>query len=165
MPSPRKCVPVKTKIISLGGTTEKGYADLCREYYKRMGDVTECDLKPEPLPNDPSPAQIQAALEKEADRIFAEIPRQSFVIALCVEGKTPSSEELSALLQKAVTGGKSAVTCIIGSSYGLSDRVKQAADYKLSLSRLTLPHKLARLVLAEALYRAGEIAKGSKYHK
>lgn len=156
---------MKIKIISLGGTTEKGYAELCKEYYKRMGDVTECDLKPEPLPSDPSVAQIHAALEKEADRIFAEIPKQSFVIALCVEGKTPTSPELSELLQKAAMNGKSSVTCIIGSSYGLSDRVKQAADYKLSLSRLTLPHKLARLVLAEALYRAGEIAKGSKYHK
>ncbi len=156
---------MKTKIISLGGTTEKGYADLCREYYKRMGDVTECDLKPEPLPGEPSPAQIQAALEKEADRILAEIPKQAFVVALCVEGKTPSSEELSALLQKAALNGKSTIVCIIGSSYGLAERVKQAADFRLSLSRLTLPHKLARLVLAEALYRAGEISKGSKYHK
>lgn len=156
---------MKTKIISLGGTTEKGYAALCGEYYKRMGEVTECDLKPEALPSDPSPAQIQAALEKEADRIFAEIPKQSFVIALCVEGKEVSSEELSALLDKAASGGKSSVTCIIGSSYGLSERVKKAADFRLSMSRLTLPHKLARLVLAEALYRAGEISKGTKYHK
>ena len=156
---------MKTQIISLGGTTEKGYAALCGEYYKRMGDVTECDLKPEALPSDPSDAQIRAALEKEADRIFAEIPRQSYVIALCVEGKQLSSEELADLTARAALNGKSALTCVIGSSYGLSDRVKKAADCRLSLSRLTLPHKLARLVLAEALYRAGEINKGTRYHK
>ncbi len=156
---------MKTKIISLGGTTEKGYAALCGEYYKRMGEVTECDLKPEALPADPTEGQIRAALEKEADRILAEIPKQSLVIALCVEGKQVSSEELADLLAKGALNGKSSVTCIIGSSYGLSDRVKKAADCRLSLSRLTLPHKLARLVLAEALYRAGEINKGTRYHK
>ncbi len=156
---------MKTKIISLGGTTEKGYAALCGEYYKRMGEVTECDLKPEPLPQAPSPAQITAALEKEADRILAEIPRQAYVMALCVEGKEVSSEELSSLLDKAALAGKSTLVCVIGSSYGLSPRVKQAADFRLSLTRLTLPHKLARLVLAEALYRAGEISKGTRYHK
>lgn len=156
---------MKTKIISLGGTTEKGYAALCGEYYKRMGEVTECDLKPEALPADPSPGQIHAALEKEADRILAEVPKQSFVIALCVEGKLVSSEELASLIDKAASGGKSSLTCIIGSSFGLSDRVKQAADFRLSMSRLTFPHKLARLVLAEALYRAGEIRRGSRYHK
>ncbi len=156
---------MKTKIISLGGTTEKGYAALCGEYYKRMGDVTECDLKPEMLPAEPSAAQITAALEKEADRILAEIPRQSYVLALCVEGKEVSSEELSALIDKAALSGKSTLVCLIGSSYGLSPRVKQAADFRLSLTKLTLPHKLARLVLAEALYRAGEISKGTRYHK
>ena len=156
---------MKTKIISLGGTTEKGYAALCGEYYKRMGEVAECDLKPEALPNDPSAGQIHAALEKEADRILAEVPKQAFTIALCVEGKQVSSEELASLLEKAAGSGKSTVCCIIGSSYGLSDRVKQAADFRLSMSKLTFPHKLARLVLAEALYRAGEINKGSKYHK
>ncbi len=156
---------MKTKIISLGGTTDKAYAAMCGEYYKRMDGVTECDMKPEPLPNDPSAAQIKGALEKEADRILAEIPRQSYVIALCVEGKQMTSEALSAALERAAAGGKSSVTCIIGSSYGLSDRVKGAADLRLSLSSLTLPHKLARLVLAEALYRAGEIAKGTRYHK
>ncbi len=156
---------MKIKIISLGGTTEKGYAALCGEYYKRMGEVTECDLKPEPLPADPSPAQITAALEKEGDRILAEVPRQSYVMALCVEGKEVSSEELSAMLDKAALAGKSTLVCIIGSSYGLSPKVKQAADFRLSLTKLTLPHKLARLVLAEALYRAGEISKGTRYHK
>ncbi len=156
---------MKIKIISLGGTTEKGYAALCGEYYKRMGEVIECDLKPEPLPADPSPAQITAALEKEGDRILAEVPRQSYVMALCVEGKEVSSEELSTMLDKAALAGKSTLVCIIGSSYGLSPKVKQAADFRLSLTKLTLPHKLARLVLAEALYRAGEISKGTRYHK
>jgi len=156
---------MKTKIISLGGTTDKAYAAMCGEYYKRMESVTECDLKPEALPADPSAAQIKAALEKEADAVLAQIPKQAYVIALCVEGKQMTSEALAETLEKAVTGGRSTVCCIIGSSYGLSDRVKKTADLRLSLSSLTLPHKLARLVLAEALYRAGEITRGSRYHK
>lgn len=158
---------MKIKIISLGGTTEKGYETLCSEYYKRMGNSTVeiRDLKPEALSSDPSPAEIRNALEKEADRILAEIPRQYYAVALCVEGKQPSSEELAAMLDNAALSGKSGAAFIIGSSYGLSDRVKKAADYRMSLSRLTLPHKLARLVLSEAIYRAFEINKGSRYHK
>jgi len=158
---------MKIKIISLGGTTEKGYEALCGEYYKRMGTGTVeiRDLKPEPLSSDPAPGEIRNALEKEADRILAEIPRQYYTVALCVEGKQPSSEELADMLENVALSGKSGVVFIIGSSYGLSDRVKKAADYRMSLSRLTLPHKLARLVLSEAVYRAMEICKGSRYHK
>ncbi|MBE6569566.1 MAG: 23S rRNA (pseudouridine(1915)-N(3))-methyltransferase RlmH [Ruminococcaceae bacterium] len=158
---------MKIKIISLGGTTEKGYEALCTEYYKRLGNGTVeiRDLKPEPLSADPSQTEIKNALEKEADRILAEIPRQYYVFAMCVEGKQPSSEELAEMLENAALSGKSGAAFIIGSSYGLSDRVKKAADYRMSLSRLTLPHKLARLVLSEAIYRAFEINKGSRYHK
>jgi len=160
---------MKYKILSLGGTTEKGYAALCEEYYKRMSGsgspVEAVDLKPEPLPTDPAPAQIEAALEKEADRLLSLIPKQSYIVALCVEGKELTSPELAQTIEKASLDGKSTLTCLIGSSYGLSPRVKEAAHLRLSLSRLTLPHKLARLVLAEALYRAEEIRKGSRYHK
>ena len=159
---------MKHKILSLGGTTEKGYAALCAEYYSRLrtvAPVTECDLKPHPLSASPREGEIRRALEQEADAIFAQIPRQAFVVALCVEGKALTSEALAQTLSDAAGRGFSETVWIIGSSYGLSPRVKEAAHLRLSLSSLTLPHKLARLVLAEAIYRSVEIQRGTKYHK
>lgn len=157
--------PMKTLFISLGGSTDAAYESLCREYWKRMPGSQVLDLKPEPLPSDPKPAEISRALDKEAERILAAIPRQYFLVALCVEGKPLSSEQFADALARAEQNGHPGAAFVVGSSYGLSDRVKSAAHLKLSLSALTLPHKLARLVLAEAVYRAFEIGKGSRYHK
>lgn len=156
---------MKTLFISLGGSTDAAYEALCREYWKRMPGSQVLDLKPEPLPSDPKAGEISRALEKEADRILAAIPKQYYLVALCVEGKSLTSEQLAQVLSQAEQGGHPGAAFVIGSSYGLSDRVKTAAHCKLSLSALTLPHKLARLVLAEAVYRAFEIQKGSRYHK
>lgn len=156
---------MKTLFISLGGSTDAAYEALCREYWKRMPGSQVLDLKPEPLPSDPKAGEISRALDKEADRILAAIPKQFYLVALCVEGKSLTSEQLAQVLSQAEQGGHPGAAFVIGSSYGLSDRVKAAAHCKLSLSALTLPHELARLVLAEAVYRAGEIRKGSRYHK
>ncbi len=156
---------MKSLFLSLGGTTDAAYESLCREYWKRMPGAQILDLKPEPLPADPKAGDIARALEKEADRILTAIPRQYYIVALCVEGKALTSEQLADTLTKAEQNGCPGAAFVIGSSYGLSDRVKGAAQLRLSLSALTLPHKLARLVLAEAVYRAGEIQKGSRYHK
>ena len=156
---------MKSLFLSLGGSTDAAYEALCREYWKRMPGAQVLDLKPEPLPSEPKAGEISRALEKEAERILAAIPKQYYLVALCVEGRPLTSEQLADTLARAEQSGHPGAAFVIGSSYGLSDRVKSAAQLKLSLSALTLPHKLARLVLAEAVYRAGEIQTGSRYHK
>lgn len=156
---------MKTLFLSLGGSTDAAYESLCREYWKRLPSAQITDLKPEALPSDPKPAEIARALDREAERILAAVPKQYYLVALCVEGKSLSSEQFADALARAEQNGHPGAAFVVGSSYGLSDRVKSAAHLKLSLSALTLPHKLARLVLAEAVYRAFEIQKGSRYHK
>jgi len=152
-------------IIAVGQLREKYFRDAADEYKKRIGNVTEIEIKEEKLPTSPSDAQIEAALEKEAERILDAIPKRSYVVPMCIEGKQMSSEEFAANLDSAALMGKSSVTFIIGSSHGLSDKVKRIADLKLSMSKMTFPHKLAREMLFEAVYRAFEISAGSKYHK
>jgi len=152
-------------IIAVGQLKEKYFRDAADEYKKRLGNVTEIEIKEEKLPNSPSDSQIAAALEKEAERIIEAIPKRSFVVPMCIEGKQLSSEEFATVLDNAAISGKSSVTFIIGSSHGLSDKVKRLADLKLSMSKMTFPHKLARVMLFEAVYRAFEISSGSKYHK
>ena len=159
---------VNIQLLCVGKLKEKHFAAACAEYVKRLGafcKLTVTELPEDRLPDNPSQAQIDAALEKEAAAILAKIPKGSKIVALCVEGKSLTSEQLAQVLSQAEQGGHPGAAFVIGSSYGLSDRVKAAAHCKLSLSALTLPHKLARLVLAEAVYRAGEIRKGSRYHK
>ncbi len=152
-------------IIAVGPLKEKYFREAADEYKKRIGNVTEIEIKEEKLPASPSDSQISAALEKEAERILEAIPKRSFVVPMCIEGKQMSSEEFSAALDNAALSGRSSVTFIIGSSHGLSDKVKRSADLKLSMSKMTFPHKLARVMLYEAVYRAFEISSGSKYHK
>ena len=152
-------------IIAVGSLKEKYFREAADEYKKRIGNVTEIEIKEEKLPASPSDSQISVALEKEAERILEAIPKRSFVVPMCIEGKQMSSEEFSAALDNAALSGRSSVTFIIGSSHGLSDKVKRSADLKLSMSKMTFPHKLARVMLYEAVYRAFEISSGSKYHK
>lgn len=152
-------------IIAVGQLKENYFRQAADEYKKRLGNVTEIEIKEEKLPASPSDSQISAALEKEADRILEAIPKRSFVVPMCIEGKQMSSEEFSATLDNAALSGKSSVTFIIGSSHGLSMKVKNTADLKLSMSKMTFPHKLARVMLFEAVYRASEISQGGKYHK
>ncbi len=157
----------KLKIIAVGKLTEGFYRDACGEYLRRMGrfyDVAVAEVKPEPLPSNPSAAGIEKALLAEEKRIRAEIPSRAHIIVAAVEGRMYSSAEFSALLEKVREyPGEAAV--IIGSSYGLSPGVKSLADVMLSVSRMTFPHELFRVMLCEQLYRAGEIMIGSKYHK
>lgn len=155
-------------VIAVGSLKEKYFRDAADEYKKRLGGsgkINEVELKEEKTPDSPSQAQISAVLDREADKILEAIPKKSFVIAMCIEGKQLSSEELSRAIDDVPMKGKSSVCFIIGSSHGLSDRVKSVADMKLSMSKMTFPHKLARIMLFEAIYRAGEISTGSKYHK
>lgn len=155
-------------IIAVGQLREKYFREAADEYKKRLGGsgrVNEIEIKEEKLSDSPSEAQILSALDKEADRIIEAIPKKSFIVPMCIEGKHLSSEEFASTLDNAALMGKSSVTFIIGSSFGLSDRVKKMADLKLSMSKMTFPHKLARVMLFEAVYRAVSISSGGKYHK
>jgi 23S rRNA (pseudouridine1915-N3)-methyltransferase len=117
------------------------------------------------LPENPSQKQIDSALEDEAKRISAKIPPQSRVISLCIEGRQKSSEELAKMLESAAVNGASSITFIIGSSFGLSEKIKISSDERISMSKMTFPHQLARVMLLEQLYRAFSINNNGKYHK
>ncbi len=158
---------LKIKLIALGNLKEAYWRDALAEYKKRLGafaEVTITELKEERVPEGPSPAEIEAALEKEATAILAAIPPRAFVTALCVEGKQLSSEELSVTLSR-VMQENGELALVIGSSHGLSPRVKAAANFKLSVSKLTFPHQMMRVILLETLYRSLSILHGGKYHK
>ena len=154
-------------LITVGTLKEDYLKDAVSEYQKRLSQyarVENINLKEERIANEDDARSVERALDAEADRILAAIPDGSMRIALCVEGKQYSSEELSSLIRRGVDeGGK--IALIIGSSHGLSERVKRACDVRLSVSRMTFPHQLMRVILLEALYRSFTIIAGKKYHK
>ena len=150
------------------GTLKEGYLrEAVAEYKKRLSQyarVEETELREERIVNEDDGAEVARALENEGEKILARIPTGAYKIALCVEGKMLSSEELAEEVRRAAdTSGKLAL--IIGSSHGLAARVKAACDLRLSFSRLTMPHQLIRVNLYEALYRSFTIINGKKYHK
>lgn len=155
-------------IICVGKLKEKFYADAVAEYVKRLGAYCKLqliELPEERLPADPSRAQIDAALEKEAQAVREKIPKGAAVIALCVEGTLLSSEKLAAKLEQWSAGGASNLVFLIGSSYGMHPSLKDMAQLKLSMSPMTFPHHLARVMLLEQVYRCFKIQEGSGYHK
>ena len=156
---------LKIRIIAMGKLTEAYTKEAAGEFVKRMGktfQVTVIEPKPENLPMNPTDGEIAKALDKEADKILAEIPARAAVCAMCVEGKQLSSEEFADYLEKQASAGMSEVCFIIGSSHGLSDRVKQRANLRLSVSKMTFPHELFRVMLLEQIYRAGGIMNGRR---
>ena len=158
---------IGVKFITLGTLKEAYLREAAAEYEKRLGafcKIRIVQLKEEKLSDNPSESEIKQALEKEAVKIFAEIPPRAYKIAMCVEGKQLSSEELADKLGE-ISERYGDVCFIIGSSHGLSDSVKAASDMKLSVSKLTFPHQLMRVLLLEAVYRGFNILKGTKYHK
>ena len=158
----------KVTILCVGKLKEKFYADAVAEYTKRLGRFCKLEiveLTEERLPEAPSPAQIGTALAKEADAIRAKLPPSAYVIAMCVEGTPRSSEELARLMADSASRGDSHLVFLIGGSFGLHPSVKSLAAVKLSMSPMTFPHHLARVMLLEQIYRAYQINAGSKYHK
>lgn len=155
-------------LITVGKLKEKFYLSATAEYEKRikgycqfrMIELPECRL-----PDNPSPAEISAALEREADTILAKIPKGAWFCTLTPEGKLLSSETLADTIAQVKLSGKSSACFLIGSSFGMSPRLKAMADLKLSMSPMTFPHHLARVMVLEQLYRAEAIQAGSKYHK
>ena len=155
-------------IICVGKLKEKYWTDACLEYAKRLRSFCGfqiVEVEEEKLPDAPSPAQIRNTLEKEGKRILGKLPKGARLIALCIEGKQRSSPELAKLLSDLAVEGCSHAAFVIGGSWGLSDEVKAAASVKLSMSEMTFPHQLARVMLCEQIYRAFQISSGGKYHK
>ncbi len=156
-------------VIAMGKVHKGFMLEGCEEYQKRL--KTMCNLKIVQLEDvqlmekNLSEAMIQKTLDKEAEEIIKNIPKQSYIIAMCIEGKQVSSEELARLFSEKYVEGYSNICFIIGSSHGLSDKVKKMANLKLSMSKMTFPHQLARVMLLEQIYRAFSILGGSKYHK
>ena len=160
---------LKINIICIGKIKEKYFTDAVAEYAKRLTAFCKfsvVELNEERIrSNTPNEAQIAEVIEAEGRRILQKIGASDYVAAMCIEGRLISSEELSETLDKAALSGKSTVDFIIGGSYGLSDEVKRRADLRLSMSKMTFPHQLARVILSEQIYRAFEISTNGKYHK
>ena len=160
---------LKINIICIGKIKEKYFTDAVNEYEKRLTAFCKfsvIELNEERIrSNTPNESQIAEVIEAEGRRILQKIGASDYVAAMCIEGKLLSSEELSETLDKAALSGKSTVDFIIGGSYGLSDEVKRRADLRLSMSKMTFPHQLARVILSEQIYRAFEISTNGKYHK
>lgn len=155
------------QILALGKCKEGYLREACREYEKRLSrycrlQITE--LEPAALSQNPSEKEIAAALGKEGEELLKRA--KGYCIAMCIEGKQLTSPGLAEKLEQAAQGGDSgAVTFLIGSSYGLAPAVKQRAQLRLSMSAMTFPHQLARVMLLEQIYRGYQILAGTKYHK
>ena len=155
-------------LITMGKLKEKFYISAAAEYEKRLKGYCQFNLLELPevrLPDNPSPAEISAGLDKEADLIFTKIPKGAWFCVLTPEGKMLSSEALADKMKDMKVSGKSSACFLIGSSFGMAQRVKDRADFKLSMSPMTFPHHLARIMVLEQIYRAEAIQAGSKYHK
>jgi len=158
----------KISLICVGKLKEPFYAAAVVEYQKRL--TRHCkleilELAEQRLGDDPSPAEIEQALAREAAVIEEKLPRSATLIAMCIEGKLLSSTELSETITRLGATGSSQLVFLIGGSFGLHPRIKEQAALRLSMSPMTFPHHLARVMLLEQIYRAYQIAGGSKYHK
>ena len=155
-------------LIVMGKLKEKFYLTAAAEYEKRLKGYCSfkiVELPEHRLPEDPSPAEIQTGLDKEAELIFQKIPKGAWLCIFTPEGKILSSEEFAGKLKDVKNSGKSSAAFLIGSSFGISQKVKDKADFKLSMGKMTFPHHLARIMVLEQIYRAEAIQAGSKYHK
>ena len=157
---------IAVTLYCVGNLKEKYWREACGEYEKRLGRFCRfscVELEEYRLPADPSPAQIEQGLAEEGRRILSRISPKETVAALCIEGKKLTSPQLARLLEEQAMEGPLAL--VIGGSYGLSSQVKERARLRLSMSDMTFPHQLARVMLLEQLYRGFMIQSGGKYHK
>ena len=156
------------KFVCVGRMREKFYIEAFSEYTKRLQSLCKFEIV-EPaeqrLSENPSDKEVKAALDREAQDIMKAIPNDAYVVAMCVEGKQMPSEGMGELIAARENSGKPKLCFVIGGSFGLADSVKARADMKLSMSKMTFPHHLARVMLIEQLYRGFKINEGSRYHK
>ena len=158
----------KVTLLCVGKLKERFYIDAAAEYAKRLQRLCRLEIVELPesrLPDDPSPAELRRALQAEAAAIRQRLPGSGALVALCIEGKPCSSEELSRRLTELGVQGRTQLTFLIGGSVGLDESLKQQADWRLSMSPMTFPHHMVRIMLLEQIYRAYQIAGGAKYHK
>ena len=159
---------LSVQILCVGKLKEAYWRDACAEYTKRLAAfckfrITEVDEAR--VPENASPAQIEEALRQEGERLLSHTPNGSRMVALCIEGREQSSEGLAVQIDALAVNGVSNITFVIGGSWGLSPEVKRRSDIRLSMSPMTFPHQLARVMLCEQIYRAFQISTGGKYHK
>lgn len=156
------------RLVCVGKLREQFFIDAFNEYSKRLSAYCkfECaELNETKLGSSPSDKEIAAALDKEAADIERARGKDAYVIAMCVEGMQLKSEDLAQKISSLAVAGRGRICFVIGGSFGISPRIKQRADMRLSMSEMTFPHHLARVMLAEQIYRAFKISEGSKYHK
>ena len=156
------------KIICAGKLKEKFYIEAFEEYKKRLNGFCKldvCEIQETRLSDNPSQKEIDAALEKEAKEIEKNFLKNSFIVAMCIEGRQMDSIKFADFFKDRALSGKPDICFVMGSSFGMAERIKKNADIKLSMSEMTFPHHLARVMLAEQIYRAFNINNGSRYHK
>ena len=155
-------------LITMGKLKEKFYLSAAEEYAKRLKGYCNFHLVELPeyrLPENPSPGEIAAGLDKEAELIFTKVPKGAWLCVFTPEGKILSSEGFAEKLKEVKLSSRGAACFLIGSSFGISPKVKEKADFRLSMGPMTFPHHLARIMVLEQIYRAEAIQSGSKYHK
>lgn len=155
-------------LLCVGKLKEPFYRDAAAEYAKRLSPycrLSVTEISESRLPDAPSPAQLEAALSKEAAGLLSKIGGAPFTVGLCIEGTPLSSGDLAELLGSRMRSGAPGAVFVIGGSFGLHESVKRRADLRLSMSKMTFPHHLARVMLLEQLYRSFKIMEGSRYHK
>ena len=156
------------KIIAVGKIKEKYMKEGIKEYLKRLSKYCNLEIievEDEKAPENLSKKDIEIIKNKEGRKLLSKIPQNSFIISLEIEGKEISSEELSKKMEDLMVSGINDITFIIGGSLGLSQEVRNKANYKLSFSKMTFPHQLMRIILLEQIYRGFRIIRGEPYHK
>ncbi len=160
---------LNVNLITVGKLKESYLRDACAEYQKRLQAFCKLnivELNESRLPDSPSEKEIKTALSNEGKAMMSLLSGNScYNITMCIEGKQLSSVKFAEKLEKISVDGKSTVNIVIGSSFGIADEIKAMSDFKLSMSEMTFPHQLARVMLLEQLYRAFQINSGGKYHK
>ncbi len=159
---------MKIDIVCVGKIKEKFFTQALEEYRKRLSaycDLSVIEVKDENTPDNASAAVVDGILKTEGERLMSKLREDAYVIALDIDGKSLSSEEFAGKLSSLMTYGSSRISFVIGGSLGLHGSIKDRADLRLSFSKMTFPHQLMRVILAEQIYRAFRIMKGQPYHK
>ncbi|MBE6664654.1 MAG: 23S rRNA (pseudouridine(1915)-N(3))-methyltransferase RlmH [Ruminococcaceae bacterium] len=159
---------LQINILYVGNIKDKFFAQAVAEYEKRLSGlckIKNIELKEEKPPDNPSESEIALIIRKEGDRLMENLPKKGYKIALCVEGTQISSEALAQKIESVAVSGDSEITFIIGGAFGMDERVKKAANYRLSISKMTFTHRMMRVILIEQIYRALNILSGGHYHK